>query len=370
MTPPPMTYTLTVNSTNPATNVAITVTPSDNNSAGNGTTSFSRTYSSGTAVTLTAPSTVGGSKFSSWSGCTTANTVTCSLTMNANATVSANYAASPITSVTIKPSPTTAIIGTTVQFSATVTGTGTFDSTVTWSVLGPPGSTLSAGEISSTGLYTTPYPAPSSVTVVATSNQDSTMSGSSVVTLTPPSTVAGPSLTVDAGNQTHAISPLIYGMNFYTLNPDAAKAARLSADRWGGDATSRYNYLLDVTNSASDWYFENSVGATGVEATGAFNAQVTSDEAIGAKTIGTVPVQGWVAKNGTACSFPATTYPNQYAFDPSGRCGDGELSNQTNITGNDPTVTSTTGRPFVGRQLGGVSGEQVRHRGKRGSGHL
>jgi hypothetical protein len=341
----PTTYTLTVNSTNPASNVGVTVTPSDNNSAGNGATAFSRIYNAGTAVTLTAPSSMGSSKFSNWTGCGTANTVTCSVTMNANTTVSANYAASPITSVTVKPSPTTAIIGTTVQFSATVTGTGNFDSTVTWSVVGPPGSALSAGDISSTGLYTTPYPAPATVTVVATSNQDSSQSGSSVVTLSPPASAAGPSLTVDVGNQTHAISPLIYGMNEYTLNSDAAKAARLTADRWGGDATSRYNYQLDVTNSASDWYFENSVGATGVEATGAFNAQVMSDAAIGAKTIGTVPVQGWVAKNGTNCSFPATTYPSQYAFDPSGKCGDGEMPDQTNITGNDPTVTSTAVGP-------------------------
>jgi hypothetical protein len=70
-----------------------------------------------------------------------------------------------------------------------------------------------------------------------------------------------------------------------------------------------------------------------------------SDAAIGAKTIGTVPVQGWVAKNGTNCSFPATTYPSQYAFDPSGKCGDGEMPDQTNITGNDPTVTSTAVGP-------------------------
>src|ERR1019366_4621459 len=73
------------------------------------------------------------------------------------------------------------------------------------------------------------------------------------------------------------------------------------------DATSRYNYLLDVTSSASDWYFENQIGATGVEDTGAFNAQVKSDESIGAKTLGTVPVSGWVAKDGTACSYPTLT---------------------------------------------------------------
>ena len=90
----PTTYTLTVNSTNPTSGVAITVSPADNNSAGNGSTSFTRTYNSGTSVTLTAPATANGNSFSSWTGCTSATTVTCTVAMNANAAVTANYSAS------------------------------------------------------------------------------------------------------------------------------------------------------------------------------------------------------------------------------------------------------------------------------------
>jgi hypothetical protein len=50
-----------------------------------------------------------------------------------------------------------------------------------------------------------------------------------------------------------------------------------------------------------------------------------------------------VAKDGASCSFPKATYPSQYAFSPdrSNDCGDGETTSQTDITGNDPTVTST-----------------------------
>ena len=98
--------------------------------------------------------------------------------------------------------------------------------------------------------------------------------------------------------QTHSINPYIYGMNFYTLSPAAAKAVNLSVNRWGGDATSRYNYLLDVTSSASDWYFENQIGMPGgTQANSSFNAMVTADAAMGTKTMGTVPVLGWVAKD-------------------------------------------------------------------------
>jgi hypothetical protein len=245
-----------------------------------------------------------------------------------------------------------------VQFAASVAGTGSFSNAVTWSLDGPSGSSLSPGTLSSAGLYTTPYPAPASVTITATSVQDTTKTGSVTVTLSLPAASSGPALTVDAGSTTHPISPDIYGMNFYTLNSSVAKAANITVDRWGGDATSRYNYLLDVTSSASDWYFENQIGATGVEDTGAFNAQVKSDESIGAKTLGTVPVSGWVAKDGTACSYPTTTYPNQQKVAPDRACGNGVYpqgvsgctnSNGCNITGIDPTLTSTgADASFVG----------------------
>ena len=344
-TPAPTNYVLTVNSTNPASGVTIGVGNLLNNVITTGTTSFTETGGAGSTFMLTAPATVGSNKFSSWSGCTSVSTVNCTVTLSANMTVTANYTVPAITSVTVTPNPATATIGTQVQFTATVAGNGSFSNTVTWSVLGPPGSSLSAGTITASGLYTTPYPAPPTVTVVATSTQDTSVSGRVTVTLSPPAAAAGPALTVDAGNQTHAINPFIYGMNDYTLAASAAKAISLPVDRWGGDATSRYNYLLDVTNSASDWYFENAVGATGQEATSEFNAQVASDAAGGAKTLGTVPVLGWVAKDGTSCSYTASAYPDQYSFDPyKSRCGDGMypegVNGCTNSAGCDITDPS------------------------------
>ena len=92
-TPPPTTYALTVNSASPASGVAITVTPSDDNKSGNGATSFTRTYDAGAAITLTAPATSGSNAFSSWTGCTSATTVACNVTLAANTTVTANYIA-------------------------------------------------------------------------------------------------------------------------------------------------------------------------------------------------------------------------------------------------------------------------------------
>ena len=64
---PPQTqdYTLTVQST-PVTGVAITVTPLDNDTLGNGNTDFTRLYDADTNVTLTAPAEAGGLSFKWW----------------------------------------------------------------------------------------------------------------------------------------------------------------------------------------------------------------------------------------------------------------------------------------------------------------
>jgi hypothetical protein len=351
--PPPTTYTLTVNSATPASGVAITVTPADNNSAGNGSTSFTRTYNAGTGVTLTAPAAAGTNKFSSWSGCTSSSTMTCSVTMNAAAAVTANYAAPAVTAVNVTPNPAAAVVGATQQFMAAVTGPAVPDPTVTWTVTPPTGSALSPGTIDKTGLYTTPFPAPATVTVTATSNQDPTVSGSVTVTLNAPAAASGPALNVDVATQTHAINPYIYGMNAYQLTTTTGKAANIGIDRWGGDATSRYNYTLDVTSSASDWYFENQDGlAGGSQSNSSFNVQVTADQSVGARTMGTLPVNGWVAKDGTSCSFPTATYPGQQSVDSTRGCGNGvylqgqgtpvcTTGSGCNITGNDPTLTST-----------------------------
>ncbi len=71
----------------------------------------------------------------------------------------------------------------------------------------------------------------------------------------PPQAVAGPGLRVDAGAGQHAISPFIYGINF--AGEDLANALRLPLRRWGGNATTRYNWQNDTSNRAFDWYFEN-----------------------------------------------------------------------------------------------------------------
>jgi hypothetical protein len=344
--------------------VVFSVNPADNNGATNGTTPFTVTYNANKTVVLSAPATAGGNKFSSWTGCIS-TTTSCTTEMYGDTAITANYS---LTSVAVNPNPATATIGNTIQFSATVGGT--VGAAVTWSVAAPSGSSLSPGTITTTGAYTTPYPAPPTVTVTATSTADPTQSGSATVTITAPATAAGPALSVDAGTQTRAISPLIYGMNGYLLGASAADVAavapaNISVSRWGGDSTERYNYQLDVTNAIDDWYFQNMTGVGGdawvaVNGVSAFDAFVQSNAANGIKSLGTVPVLGWVSKDSTSCSFPSSVYPDQLAVNNraafsggSTGCGSGIYPNGvggcTNAGGcnipSDPTVTSVAAPP-------------------------
>jgi len=93
-------------------------------------------------------------------------------------------AGSPVV-VTVSPSSASVVVGKTQQFAAQVTGTS--NTAVTWSVGGIGCSGASCGTITQNGLYTAPstQPTPSSVTVTATSQADSTRSGSATVTIAP-----------------------------------------------------------------------------------------------------------------------------------------------------------------------------------------
>jgi hypothetical protein len=333
----PTLYSLTVATSNPTSGVNITVSPADFNSVSSGASPLTLSYVSGSSVALTAPATAGGNNFSSWTGCITTTGQNCAVGVFGNTTATAAYTA-PV-SVSVSPTSPAAVIGGSVQFSATVVGTS--NKNVTWSVSAP-GSMLSPGTISATGLYQTPYPAPASVTVTATSVASSSAKASVVATLSAPATAAGPALSVNTSAVTHTISPLIYGMNEYSMSTSLQSLVKLPADRWGGDATTRYNYLLDVTNSANDYYFENGINSnTAYPGVSDFNTQALRDHQYGSKTIATMPLIGYTTKRVSACSFSVKKYGAQKNTDPfNPDCGLGVKTDGTNITGNDPADTS------------------------------
>src|SRR5277367_3360854 len=73
---------------------------------------------------------------------------------------------------------------------------------------------------------------------------------------------SAPTLTVDAAGNPHPINPDIYGIASYSLDAGFAKEIQVPNVRWGGDATTRYNWEVDSSNAGFDWYFMGGNGQT------------------------------------------------------------------------------------------------------------
>ena len=63
-------------------------------------------------------------------------------------------------------------------------------------------------------------------------------------------------VTVDVLANRHVISPYVYGVNFPS-NTAYVTDSGATFVRWGGNASTRYNWLNFATNAAADWYFQN-----------------------------------------------------------------------------------------------------------------
>ncbi|MGI8689866.1 MAG: glycoside hydrolase family 44 protein [Thermomicrobiales bacterium] len=168
---------------------------------------------------------------------------------------------------------------------------------------------------------------------------------------------AGPALRVDATANRHAINPEIYGMDF--ADPALARELRLPVDRWGGDATSRYNWQTNTSNTGSDYYFENIYQDSSIENIYQHQSAdqfIDADRAHQTKSVMTVPLIGYVSKASPhdhpyACAFGTDLYGPQQAVDPwDPRCGSGLRPNGTNVTGNNPLDTSIAIGPSFDQQ--------------------
>lgn len=104
----------------------------------------------------------------------------------------------------------------------------------------------------------------------------------------------------------HAISPRIYGVAFADEDPSLGA----SAHRWGGNTTSRYNFVRgDVWNTANDWFFQNVT-------IDPWTVFLDKARARGGYAALTVPMIGWVAKDGASYSFSVRRAGPQQATDP------------------------------------------------------
>jgi hypothetical protein len=164
----------------------------------------------------------------------------------------------------------------------------------------------------------------------------------------------GPTLAVDGLADRHSISRDIYGMNY--ADPALAQELKLPVNRMGGNATSRYNWQVDSSNSGSDWYFvggKNSDTAVPGESVDNF---VNTNQSTGTKSIATMPMVPYINKTSAKnCSYPSTLYPDQQAWEPypgpdGSVCGNGKDLNGNPIADTNLLLNNIPNSPEYQQQ--------------------
>ena len=127
----------------------------------------------------------------------------------------------------------------------------------------------------------------------------------------------GPAVSVTPSSSRHPISPYIYGMAEYGVSPAYQATARLGVLRWGGDGTTRYNWMVDSSNAGFDWYFMGGGNANPVPS-GSADALVAADNATDSATLLTIPIIPYINNSAAwSCSFPVDgTATNQPSYGP------------------------------------------------------
>ena len=148
---------------------------------------------------------------------------------------------------------------------------------------------------------------------------------------------------VDLAAARRSIDPRIYGVS-WAGSADFA-ALNLPMNRWGGNATTRYNWRANTDNRAADWFFESIPYASATEGAEA-DAFVSATRSGGAQPMVTIPVIGWVARTTPGreklASFSVAKYGAQTSTDgwfPDAGNGVSAATGQ-DISGNDPNDAS------------------------------
>lgn len=150
-------------------------------------------------------------------------------------------------------------------------------------------------------------------------------------------------LTVDPTQINGPISPYIYGINFANESPELLADVQLPVNRWGGNATTRYNWQIDMSNRGSDWVFLNvpySDERADLPDESVANQWIEANMATNTASLLTLPLIGWTPNDEAyACGFSVEKYGAQQWVEDG--CGNGVAANsETLLTGNDPLETS------------------------------
>src|SRR6202021_1383582 len=145
--------------------------------------------------------------------------------------------------------------------------------------------------------------------VVSALNTAGESANSTQATATPTNPItAAIQITVDALSNRHTISPYVYGVNF-PANQAYITDSGATLIRWGGNASTRYNWKNFDTSAASDWYFSNRpFGNAGDPLYNDSTQFVSNVSAAGGYPIMTIGMLPWAAKDASSYSFSVSKY--------------------------------------------------------------
>jgi len=304
-------------------------------SSGNYTSASTALAAGSASITIAAGSLAAGS-----------DTLTAKYTPDANSTSTYNSASgtsSAVTvtvplltpTVTVTPASNTITTSQGLNVAVTVAGTagtptgavvlssGAYTSSSTTLNSGSATITIAAGSLAVgpdtlTAKYT---PDAASSTVYANG------SGNGSVTVTQGATAV--TVNIDTLTNRHAISPFVYGGNFSDATNVADSGATLG--RWGGNASSTYNWILKTYNADDDYYFEDYLTDGG--APDGDSVQFVKDiQTAGGFPLTTMATLGWAAQspeNGSNghWSFSVKTFGAQCSVDQFNTdAGNGEVA--------------------------------------------
>ena len=129
--------------------------------------------------------------------------------------------------------------------------------------------------------------------VVSAVNSAGESANSGQASATPAGAAPDVTVTIDP-TQSKAISPYIYGTNFYSGNTDPPQL--LTFDRDGGNRWTAYNWETNASNAGSDYLYENDnyLSSSNVPAE-AVRSFIAGDQVNGLATLMTVQMQGLVS---------------------------------------------------------------------------
>ena len=121
-------------------------------------------------------------------------------------------------------------------------------------------------------------------------------------------------VSVDLNANVHPFSPMIFGVallhDFNTNTSSCNLQAGYTVCRWGGNSTTRYNWEVDVHNTANDYYYENIPDCTAPTCTGTPPIGNSADTFISGAFTGsaqpllTIPTIGWTPRSDSPRSHP------------------------------------------------------------------